>query len=296
MGRFIASTESLNENQDDQTGVLGMSKPPAFQLYADDFIAGTMGMTQAEVGAYIRLLCHQWSKGSIDSDPERLRRMAGGKVSDVVLEKFVEDGPGKICNPRLKLLQDGQLAYRKKQSDLANLRWLKEAEHAKALPTHIPNACSPISNLQSPKKKTQSAGSPAVEVDPLSIPTELHSPEFTAAWQRWMTFRRGLGKKPKNWALLFGEQLTWLKQFGAAQGAAILQASIRNGWQGLFEPKIDPRAKPGAAQPGVNHVLINAETWEKQEEHREKVKAERERTARMSAEIDRKMRELEEQP
>ena len=111
-----------------------------------------------------------------------------------------------------------------------------------------------------------------------------------------MTFRRGLGKKPKNWALLFGEQLTWLKQFGAVQGAAILQASIRNGWQGLFEPKIDPRAKPGAAQPGVNHVLINAENWEKQEAHAAKVREERERTARMSAELDRKMRELEEQP
>lgn len=47
---------------------------------------------------------------------------------------------------------------------------------------------------------------------------------------------------------------------------------------------------------GVNHVLINAENWEKQEAHAAKVREERERTARVSAELDRKMRELEEQP
>lgn len=52
----------------------------------------------------------------------------------------------------------------------------------------------------------------------------------------------------------------------------------------------------GIPAAGVNHVLINAENWEKQEAHAAKVREERERTARMSAELDRKMRELEEQP
>ena len=45
------------------------SKPkgraPAFQFYADDFLAGTMTMTNEERGAYISLLCLQWSKGFV---------------------------------------------------------------------------------------------------------------------------------------------------------------------------------------------------------------------------------------
>lgn len=260
-----------------------MSKPPAFQLYADDFIAGTMGMTQAEVGAYIRLLCHQWSKGSIDSDPERLRRMAGGKVSDVVLEKFVEDGPGKICNPRLKLLQDGQLAYRKKQSDLANLRWLKEADHAKALPTHIAEACSPISNLQSPiSTKTGDIAADAPRASRFVPP----SVEECRAWFRSENVTEGQGDafhayyESNGWKVGKNKMQKW-------KGAAA-------GWKNRYlETK---RTKTGLPAGGVNHVLINAENWEKQEEHRERVRAERERTAQVSAELDRKMRELEEQP
>jgi uncharacterized protein YdaU (DUF1376 family) len=58
-----------------------MSEPihrsPAFQFYADDFIAGTADMSAEEVGAFIRLLCHQWSKGSIPADEERSGRIAG---------------------------------------------------------------------------------------------------------------------------------------------------------------------------------------------------------------------------
>jgi hypothetical protein len=71
--------------------------------------------------------------------------------------------------------------------------------------------------------------------DPLDIPKELHSPEFTTAWQQWMTVRRGMGKKPKDWGVMFGEQLKWLKAFGAMEAVEILNQSIRNNYQGLFE-------------------------------------------------------------
>jgi hypothetical protein len=90
-----------------------------------------------------------------------------------------------------------------------------------------------LTNLTNPP----AAGAAGAVSDPLDIPAVLHSPEFTAAWQRWMTFRRGLGKKPKDWSVMFSEQLEWLKQFGANEAAEMLGQSIRNGWQGLFERK-----------------------------------------------------------
>lgn len=75
-------------------------KAPAFQFYPDDFMGGTADMTQSEVGAYILLLCRQWNSLSIPDDPDRLKLIAKGPVSDHVLAKFPE---GR--NPRLELVR-----------------------------------------------------------------------------------------------------------------------------------------------------------------------------------------------
>lgn len=86
-------------------------KPPAFQFYADDFIGGTCDLSAADVGAYIRLLCYQWSRGAIPSEPDKLERVAGGKVSDDVLAKF----PGGK-NERMERERQKQDEYRALQS------------------------------------------------------------------------------------------------------------------------------------------------------------------------------------
>ncbi len=90
-------------------------KAPAFQFYADDFLAGTIDMSPAEVGAYIRLLCYQWSNGSIPADLKKLRRIAGGPVSPEVLAKFVPVGDGRLANKRLELERQKQAEFREKQ-------------------------------------------------------------------------------------------------------------------------------------------------------------------------------------
>ena len=90
-------------------------KAPAFQFYADDFLAGTIDMSPAEVGAYIRLLCYQWSNGSIPADLKKLRRIAGGPVSPEVLEKFISAGDGRLLNQRLELERQKQADFREKQ-------------------------------------------------------------------------------------------------------------------------------------------------------------------------------------
>jgi hypothetical protein len=53
----------------------------------------------------------------------------------------------------------------------------------------------------------------------------------------WMKFRRGMGKKPSDWVTLFNKQAQWLLQFSEEDQIEILNQSMRNGWQGLFEPK-----------------------------------------------------------
>ena len=76
-------------------------KAPAFQFYPDDFVGGVADMTQAEVGAYILLLCAQWGRGSIPTDPERAALIAKGSVSPHVMAKFPA---GK--NRRLESVRD----------------------------------------------------------------------------------------------------------------------------------------------------------------------------------------------
>lgn len=51
-----------------------MSKAPAFQLYAKDWITGTALMTHAERGAYMDMICQQWETGPFKDDPETLRK------------------------------------------------------------------------------------------------------------------------------------------------------------------------------------------------------------------------------
>lgn len=56
-------------------------------------------------------------------------------------------------------------------------------------------------------------------------------------FDEWVEFRKGMGKKPKNWEAMFEKQAQWLTQFSESDQIAIIDQSIRNGWQGLFELK-----------------------------------------------------------
>lgn len=79
-------------------------KPPAFQFYADDFFAGTADMSQSEVGAYIRLLCHQWTKGGLPNDMARLGMVArtNNEPSNEAALRYVVESKFAVCD-------DGQL-------------------------------------------------------------------------------------------------------------------------------------------------------------------------------------------
>ncbi len=95
------------------------NRSPAFQFYADDFLAGTADMSAEEVGAYIRLLCHQWSKGAIPADEERAGRIAGLMGSPClryVLAKFSPCDDGQLRNARLEKVRQEQAEFRANQA------------------------------------------------------------------------------------------------------------------------------------------------------------------------------------
>jgi uncharacterized protein YdaU (DUF1376 family) len=75
-----------------------MSKDPAFLFYTQDFLVGTMYMTDEQVGIYIRLLCNQHQKGKLtEKDMKKICKV----YDEDIYSKFVEDGEGNYFNVRL---------------------------------------------------------------------------------------------------------------------------------------------------------------------------------------------------
>lgn len=105
-----------------------MSKPPAFQLYAADFLVDTMDWSATQVGIYFRLLMYEWVNGSIPNDCIRMARIAGIDVGNFkkcylqdIEKKFIVNGGGELINLRLEKTREKQENYRKSQTEKSKL-------------------------------------------------------------------------------------------------------------------------------------------------------------------------------
>lgn len=103
-------------------------KPPAFQFYADDFLAGTFTMSNEERGLYITLLCRQWTQGHVTAD--EMARLSDGMAQPLashVFAKFKDCGNGEFKNDRMEIERDKQASFRANRSESgklgANRRW-----------------------------------------------------------------------------------------------------------------------------------------------------------------------------
>ncbi len=108
------------------------NKSPAFQLYGQDFLMGTLDFTAEEVGGYIRLLIHQWDKGSLPNDDKKLIKLSGMKPKslETVKQKFELNEDGNLRNKRLEKTRQQQIEFKKSKSESgkngANKRWQKD--------------------------------------------------------------------------------------------------------------------------------------------------------------------------
>lgn len=146
-------------------------RSPAFQFYADDFLAGTITMTNEEKGAYISLLCIQWSRGFLsETDFQRVCAGMPSHSVGICQGKFQVESDGTYRNKRLEAERTKQKEYSQKQRNIANLRWNKDAsampahmpDDAIAMPEDMPKVCSPS---PSPKEDTYKAPSLSQELE-----------------------------------------------------------------------------------------------------------------------------------
>ena len=119
-----------------------MRNPPAFQFYADDFLAGTFLMSDADVGKFIRALCIQWSSGGLtDEARHKLGISSAESGTCQVAAKFSKADDGLWKNPRLEQERAKQTAFRELQSQKAQARHKLGTSSAQA--SYMPEACSP---------------------------------------------------------------------------------------------------------------------------------------------------------
>ena len=111
-----------------------MAKDPAILFYAQDFLTGTMFMSNEQVGIYIRLLCAQHQHGGLID-----KNSFNGMVKDdqMIRSKFIETDDG-FFNERLMLEMNKRAKKSKNLSANAKARWEKYKTDAIALQKDVP--------------------------------------------------------------------------------------------------------------------------------------------------------------
>jgi len=89
-----------------------------FPFFPADFLVSTMLMTPAEVGGYMRLLCHSWLEDGIPwKSKSHIARLAGVSTSklDTITTRFYIDDEKRLRHPRLEAVRKEVIALRDKR-------------------------------------------------------------------------------------------------------------------------------------------------------------------------------------
>lgn len=127
-------------------------------FYPSDWLAGTRGLSDAETGVYITLICRMYEMaGPIERDDERLARLCGcrSKSSFVkALTYLIEEGKitevdGALFNDRAQKEIEKVTSISSKARSAAEERWKKKrnknnkGSDASASVEHMPQPCQP---------------------------------------------------------------------------------------------------------------------------------------------------------
>jgi len=210
-----------------------MAKLPYFPIYVADFLVGTAGMSNADVGIYFRLLCHQWDRGPIEK--VAASKLVKAKLSADVLGKFVEV-QGRLSNKRLEDVRREQnekhlerVAAGRKG---AQNKWLSHSlANGSAIAEPLAKAWQSESESESESEgKKKDKGSAAPNLD---LP--FASNQFQEAWADFVAMRSEIKKPLKATAIKLS--FAKLSEMGEATAIQSLKESTASQWQGLFEPK-----------------------------------------------------------
>jgi len=154
---------------------LKMGESPFIKFYPSDFLAGTSGLSSAERGAYITILCLIYeADGPIARDDARLSRRCGvpkasfrKMIDALVAEDKLQQSDGMISNKRAEKAIVDRTNRKQNSTHAARARWTAQgekseenqrADDAGALPEQSAGICQPEPEPE-PELKIEPIGS-----------------------------------------------------------------------------------------------------------------------------------------
>lgn len=250
-----------------------MSAREWFPFFYDAFWEdeNVVGMTESAALLYLFLLSRQWKHGSLPADPEKIRRLCPRwelewkAVWREVEPRFpicssgcssTEPEKARRRNPRMKVEQDveaeileklrengkkGGLAAQARARAKARLDQGSTKAQASDLTPTLPN---PTDKKEAPPaRRAPRAGISSGFEKILPEYPDLDSEAVRASLAEWVGYRRS-AKLPAwvdpTWRKALGKAVAW----GPDGLVASVNASVSNGWRGLFEPSASGNGSP----------------------------------------------------
>ncbi len=221
---------------------------------------------------FIDLLVLADSDGVVDMTPEAISRRTNVPIAEV--ERYIKELQQPDNRSRSKREEGKRLV---KISDERDWGWqIVNYEHYRQIKDEESRRSYFREAQRKRREKLKKGSKKAVkdemltDVDeveqvltPASASSSLKRESVRERFEEWMRVRKGMGKAPKSWHKMFTEQAKWLNEFSTNDQHEIISQSIRNNWQGLFEPK----GKSHAPRPHEEQGKQNWDSHFKAPEH-----------------------------
>lgn len=234
-----------------------MAKDPAFLFYPGDWLGGTMGLTLEEKGAYLELLIFQFNCGKFTKDQAKhVLSICSAYAFENVLKKFQTDG---IFYWKQRLFDEMERRKRYTDSRKNNAKGLKNnklkksktnKKNEKAYAKHMETE---IETETITKNKTENETEKAKN---LQIVFPFTSERFMKTWANWKLFRAQI-KKPYRSTLSEQMALKKLSEHDEDTAIAMIEQSIANSWQGIFDVTEKSNGKLTAREKHLNSLRQN---------------------------------------
>lgn len=203
-------------------GLLNMGKDPAFLFYTNDFFSGTQFFTDEQVGKYLRLLMAQHQHGHLS---EKHMIMICNSYDVDIWNKFTKDADGKFYQKRL----EEEIFKRKAYSESRATNRKSKGKHKK----HKKNISKTYQSDMENENKDENINKDKIKNE-ITFPFD--SEKFKFTWSKWLQYRKEINHPYKS-PLSQQAALKTLSKHSEQTAIEMIEQSIANSWQGIFEIK-----------------------------------------------------------
>lgn len=194
------------------------NKDPAFLFYSSDFLTGTMFMSDAQLGKYIKLLCVQHQRGHL-TEKDMLNICK--RYDKDIFSKFVKDNDGNYYNIRLQKEIDKRKNYSKSRSENRKSKITFENicySYVKHMENENINRINVIEYIN--KNKLNNIIELLIE---------------------YFNYRKSI-RIPNNQSII-DELILFLKPYSKKEQEQIIKKAIKNGYREFYPPKVKEEKK-----------------------------------------------------